>query len=777
MRAREALELLGFPEVIRLLQDLTQSEMGKAFMARTRPLRHGREVGERLSLVEESTRYRLERGSVSLSGLRDPQTILANLSVEGQFLQPEQFLILLDLLRIGFRLEREFQPEQWPRLARRWGSWPFLGELVTAIEQVVDAEGEIQEGADPELRRVRRELSRSRQRAQHHLRGYFSGQRAKSLIRDPFITQRNHRYVIPVRVERQRELPGVVHGISSSGATLFVEPFSAVELNNKCLQCLEREEEIIRRILLALTDLLRPYSAGMEELARRVADVDVLQACAEFTIKYRCVIPSLSESRKLTLREARHPLLIRNLGEKNVVPVSVQMGPGANVLVISGPNTGGKTVALKTVGLFALLVQSGLPVPAAEAEFPVFRQVLADIGDRQSISDNLSTFSAHILRVKRMMESLDPPSLILLDEIGAGTDPVYGAALGIAIIDYFHSRETLVVATTHHHSIKQFATHTAGVENASVELDPVSLKPTFELKFGIAGGSSALEIAQQLGLERSLVDQARGLLEERHVQVERYLAGLRTELRSMEQSRRELRQQIDSVKRREAVLQEGFERRERKRQKEAEKALEKWSLDFRQETERFVKSVKDRFESARLRQQAKQKEKALKEAFRRKMLSRVKVESAGEARPSSEDLEEGDWVYSSAFRKRGRVLAIRQKEALVEMDAKKITVPVRQLARIEETPSPPPSSRHVILNVVENSEPELNLVGHTVAEALEKTDKFLDRAFLSQLHEVRLIHGFGTGRLRKALSRFLLDHPQVLKHRVEGGVTRVDLRV
>jgi DNA mismatch repair protein MutS2 len=773
---QESLSLLQFPELLGILQGFAQSAPGQERLAALRPLEQLSETAHRLGLVEESMRYASTSGRPGFHHLQDLETVFSYLGIQGQALEPRQFLAVLDLLKAARDLKRAFAPmEQWPNLADHIHCVPVLSEIIRKIEHTLDPTGEVRESADPELGAARRRQSRYRDQVQQHLNSYFSGNRARFLISDPFVTSRNGRYVIPVKVEHQRELPGVVHGTSSSGATLFVEPLSAVNLNNQLLYYQDREQEVLQRILHRLTDALRPHLEDLRITAEKVADLDALFAAADFSFRYRCTIPGLNEERRLRLDNARHPLLEKDLGADRVVPVSVQLDPGENVLVISGPNTGGKTVALKTAGLLCLMAQSGLPIPVTHGDVPIFHQVLADIGDRQSIAQHLSTFSAHVLRIKSMMERLNPPSLILLDELGTGTDPVDGAALGIGIIEFFRRRPTLVIATTHHQSIKQFAFSNPGVINASVELDPHTLQPTYRLQMGVAGSSGGLEIASQLGMPPSVIGQARLLLSEQDLQAERYLARLRRELEEAARLRENLQEEIREAKRNAEQQRLEFQAREEERRKRLEKELSGWAAGFNQEAERLVRSVKDRFEAARMRAELKRKEEALKEAFRRRIAESRPSDSPAKE-PAAKSFREGDWVYHSFFRKRGKVVSVKSEEITVEVEGKRIAASRSDLEIAEEKTETRKLPPNVILNVVEESQRELNLIGCTVDDAISKTDKFLDRAFVANLQEVRIIHGFGKGKLKTALAGFLSNHPHVLASQVEGGATVVSIR-
>ncbi|MGH9338652.1 MAG: endonuclease MutS2 [Acidobacteriota bacterium] len=784
----QTLLLLDFPKILEILRRFAQSPMGRAEVSRIGPLPGRERLQARLDILGECVRFYEAKGRLLFGHLEDPQPLLSELRVQGQALEPAQFLVLLDLLKSGQELKRAFSPQGFPILAGHLETLPAATSWIEEIERVIDSSGEIRENAHPELRRIRQKQLKCRQQIQDHLRAYFSGAKSQYLIDEPFVTLRNGRYVIPLRAEHQRRIPGVAHGSSSSGATVFMEPLTAVELNNDCLYYQEREQEIIFKILRALTDYLRPQREAFEQTIDRIAQMDALFACAQFSARYHCVIPRLSETRALLLEKARHPLLLKSLGEERVVPVSIRLSDDQNGLVISGPNAGGKTVALKTAGLISIMALSALPVPAAEAVVPLFHQVLADIGDRQSIAEQLSTFSAHVLRIREMIERLDPPSLVLLDEVGTGTDPVHGSALGVALIDYFRRRETLVIATTHHHAIKQFAFSTPGIDNASVELDPETLKPTYELKFGVAGGSSGLEIALQLGLSPEIINQARTRLDETDLQLENYLQQLRQELAALERQRGDIEREIELSRQERASLEQKYQKKDLKRQEQLEQRFQESLSEFRAEMERFIKTVKDRFEAARLRKEARKREASLKEAFRRSMSTAREAEtyepaSAHPSRdcppkgyPAAPVLRKGDRVFHSFFGKAGEVLELKGADAVLEIEGKRITAPLNQLKKIEEKSTVQVRTKNVIVQVVENSEPELNLVGSTVDDALIKLDKFLDRAFVSNLREVRIIHGFGTGRLRKALSEFLSGHPHVATHRVQGGATIVEIR-
>ncbi len=778
----ETLTLLEFPQLLGIVETFAHSPLGKAEIRDVRPGLAEDELQARLARVAEAVRFTSAGTRPDFTHIEDPAESLTRLTVIGEILEPKDLLQLLGLLKTFDQLQKSLSPAEWPGLAALVANIPPVDSDINEIERVIDPSGEIRESADPELAQARREQGRYREQVQEQLRRYFTGQTAKFLVQDPYVTLRNGRYVIPVRLEHQRDVAGVVHGSSSSGATLFVEPFPVVQLNNQYLYYQEREHEIIFRILRRLADRLKTGVPAFEQAAAALGALDAVLACALFATRYRAVVPRIAAGYSLRLEAARHPLLMQRIGADKVVPISVILTEEKSVLIVSGPNAGGKTVALKTIGLLSLMASAGLPVPAQDLEMPRFETILADIGDHQSLEQQLSTFSAHILRLKRMLELLTPPGLILLDEVGAGTDPAHGAVLGISVVDVFRRRRALVVATTHHSAIKQFAAATPGVQNASVELDEKTLTPTYQLRTGVAGGSSGLEIASMLGLPREIVQQARSLLSEQDVQAERYLVELRHELSRLEEERDGLMRQRESLREEAVRLREEHERKEREREETVEQSLGRWAEEFQHEGERFVKGVKDRFEAARLRKEIKQRQAALKEAFRRKIAAESRTRGGSEQGQHTgvpENLKVGDSVYHAFFRKQGKLVSLSGGDAVVEIDGKRVSTSVDQLEAPADQPQAPAKRQlpaNVTLDAVEEAESELNLIGQTVDDALALADKFLDRAFLASLREVRIIHGFGTGRLKSALSSFLEQHPQVAKHQVEGGATMVSIR-
>lgn len=768
---RETLELLEFPKLLEIISGMTQSAGGRSFLRGLQPLTDSSAILERRRRISETLLLQEEGKSVSLLLEGEPEATLTELEWEGRVLKPQDFLLLREYLQAGQSLLTLLVPSEYEALKGDWLGIPPLRHLLQALTRTFDEEGEIKDSAHPELADTRRRKREARRKVQSHLEGLLK-KHAKVLIPEAFVTRRNHRYVIPVRVEHQKSVPGVMHAASASGATVFIEPFSVVDLNNSCLYLDDREREIIQQILTQLSQLFRAELAGLRMLLERLAEFDAWQAISRYSKKFKCVLGDFSEEGRLELRQARHPLLVESLGADSVVPLDIKLPAEQRLLVISGPNTGGKTVALKTIGLLALAAHASLPVPAEEAIFPRFRQVQADIGDHQSIAENLSTFSAHIFRIRQILGDLELPCLILLDEIGAGTDPVYGGALAVAIVDCFRRERATLVATTHLRSVKAFAADCPDVLNASVGLDPTTLHPTYELELGSSGESSALEIAAQLGLPGELVERARDLLSEQEQQLESYLAELNQSKKRLEEEQARVGEQQRDLEQAKAELGAELARERVKLEKQFEKRLEKVEDEYKRDVTRFLKSTQDRMQAAQVRRQAAKRREALRQR------ARESLREEPEAPPVSAcTLESGQEVFHRLFRKRGKVLESKGDQAIVEIEGKRVTAPISQLARIEQREVTRKPTKRVMIQVIEDTEPELNLVGRRVDEAMDLLDKFLDRAFLSELQEVRIIHGFGTGRLKEAVHEMLLKHPHVAKHELEGGATIAQLRI
>jgi DNA mismatch repair protein MutS2 len=713
---------------------------------------------------------------------------LEKLNVAGSMLDIEEIESITSFLGHveGLRLRWKDDREQFPKLAQAANRLPDMRELSKHLGRAIHS-GEIDEKYSPELTRIRRALASTRSRLTDRLESMVRSPAYATQIQEQLVTVRNGRFVIPVRTEQKRGMEGIVHGSSSSGATIFMEPLAVVDMNNELVRLADEEHNEILRILAELTDLIQGY-AGMLQQARRVsAYLELVFAKARFGREFDCVRPMFSKGSLLSLIKARHPLLEDNLRsqKRSITPVSVDVDSNRKVLVISGPNAGGKTVVLKTVGVLALMAQSGIPVPAEEATVPIFDHVLADIGDQQSITNHLSTFSAHVLTIKSMLEMATAKSLILLDEIGSSTEPSEGAALARAVLEKFRQIGALTIATTHYNRLKVYAETTAGVANAAMEFNELTLEPTYRLLHGLAGASSGLKIAQRLQLPEPLIQAAVRFLDTADVEAAHYVEELRLRIADLEAEKSRLeseRQQFDTWKKKELEQLTAQHKDEIAR---AEKKLERIVREMSDRASRELESERD--ESVRRYQRKLANVQAQAASQIRREREKLSPPAAKAGQPASQSHlgitpAEGSQVRVVSMGVTGSVTSIRDDEAEVLVGNIKVRRPVSDLEVIEMPGIRMPQNVH--LNVVPKQldRNEINVVGRRVDEAVELADKFLDDAFLSQMREVRIVHGSGTGALRLAIAELLKSHPHVARFDEappkEGGrgVTRVTLR-
>jgi len=683
-------------------------------------------------------------------------------------------------------------------------------------------DGTLDDRASPELARIRRDTEKQRRQIQESLRSHLRRLAEGGTVQDELITIRGERFVIPVRVEQKRRVQGVVHGASSSGQTVFVEPLETIEQNNELVRLLEEEQAEIQRILLEMTRHIGAQAEAILAAADALAELELQFAKARFAEDYNCVpvshvgadassaqtgrnsaaTPASTVERNSTaflLIKARHPLLERNLKAKGaeVVPTTIEMEGNARELIITGPNTGGKTVALKTVGLLALMAQSGIPVPADRAEFPIFDAVLADIGDYQSIEQNLSTFSAHVTNIDFISRTATADSLVLLDELGSATDPEEGAALAVAIAEHFRRVGCITVISTHHTSLKVFGANTNGVVNASVGFDEASLQPTYELRLGVPGASAGINIAQRLGLNPSIISAARSRLSSQARDVAEFLDRLHSELRNAEAERLRLRKREEEVQREKECLASEGKKEQQAKVKEMEKKLDSLLHDFEYHAREAVNAVQDRAAAKTVSKDAERSIAKLRREFREQFDSTIVAHASGAdigdplAQPQvPKHISEGDTVKLKSVGRSARITRrIDDNHFEVEVGAMKMKIPRDDIAEVvaRAAESPVRAARSKGISVSLESEQavpsEINVIGRTVDDATREVEKFVDRAFLAGLPRVRIVHGSGMGILRKALRQLLQQHPHVEsvseppQNEGGGGATVVELRV
>ncbi|MFL6286070.1 MAG: endonuclease MutS2, partial [Pyrinomonadaceae bacterium] len=677
-----------------------------------------------------------------------------------------------------------------------------LPGLAARVFSKILPSGELDDRASPELARIRADIVRMRSTITRSLETLM--RRSEEAIQDQLVTLRNDRFVIPVRSDHRGRVAGVAHGSSSSGATVFVEPLETIESNNELQALRETEEREITRILFTLTEELRAELPAIELAARAVAELDFVNAKAALAAHLRAVEPLIDEENALELVEARHPLLEENLREQNteVVPVSLRLDAERPVMVISGANAGGKTVVLKTAGLLSLMALSGLHVPAREARVPMYASVLADIGDRQSLAANLSTFTSHVSNIRRMVELCVSPALVLFDEVGTGTDPEEGSALGVAVVDHFRRVcGAHVIATTHYSGLKMYASNEEAVQNASVEFDERTLQPTYRLLVGVAGSSAGLEIARRFKLPEEIIEAARSRVDERTLAADAYLRRIQRESEEAEGLRRALEEERRAVAERYNSLDAEAARRERERQAEFARTLERAVAEFERQSRELYSKIEDRAQRVRVEREAERRAAELRREAQKARAearpastqrtgeagsprvvkgSRGEVD-AGTATPSptgapQRDIAAGDEVRLKTLGMTGTVERISDGEAEVRVKNLRFREKVSNLELVASAPKPKKEDdtlagrlrrmqergTEVKLKASRESvDAELNLIGQTTDEARDRVDRFLDEAYLQGHSHVRIIHGHGTGALRRAVAELLRTHPHV----------------
>jgi DNA mismatch repair protein MutS2 len=765
-------------------------------------------------LVAELRLMLAEQISIPLGGLFDPTTIADKSRIPGAALEAAEFQAVARLANDIASWQSMLQSPP----ARLAGKLPALSEcsasltnslrpLAETIERIIQPDGTLADSASPELRRIRREQDRQQRVIEESLRAALRKLSADGSTQEELITIRGDRFVIPVRAELKRRISGVVHGASSSGQTVFVEPLETIEQNNELVRLLEEEQAEIHRIFVALTSQVGTYSQSLIDGARVLALVDSLLARARFARDFDCVAPIFGPD-VLCLDAARHPLLEKRLKTNGgaIVPITLELTSAHRQLIISGPNTGGKTVTLKTTALLAMMAQAGLPVPAATAHLPVFTAFLADIGDAQSIEAALSTFSAHILNLNRLSRLADARSLVLLDELGSATDPEEGSALAVAIASHFLAAQSWSLISTHHTSLKVYASTTAGVLNAAAGFDESTLAPNYQLQLGVPGASAGIQTAARLGLNAEIVVAARQRLGSQQVDIARFLERLHNEVAQLESERKQTREEQYALNQLRAKLGREGDVELRNRTRELETKLASLLKDFEFQMRETVRAIEDRAAQQKLSKEAERRMTRLRREFQESFNQTVVAHRTGSdigdanAQPHLlKHISPGDQVLIKSMNK----VAVVQREVdkdLFEVALGPIKMRVKRDELREAQTSAPESALaqrsdplaaarrqkgvHVTVTSTNTDDMrmEINLIGRTVDEATGELEKYLDRAFLAGLPRVRIIHGHGAGILRRGVREFLKSHPHVATiaeaPQNEGGqgATLVELR-
>jgi len=798
--------LLEFEQFRELLLAYASSPLGKARIAGLAPSTDRDWIEEQQELASEIREFRRTGGRFEFSGLLDVSEHTQKSRISGAALETEEIRdVILVVDRAAEWREISLRPPSAMKVPFR-----VAGEISTRIVDFTEflrgfrnkilPDGTLEDRASPQLAGIRREIEKQRRTIQESLRGYLRRLAEGGAAQDELITIRGERFVIPVKVEQKRRVQGVVHGASSSGQTVFVEPLETIEQNNELVRLLDEELAEIHRILVEMTRRIGENAPHILAAIDVLAELEVQFAKARFAADYDCVPAVLSSSGgALVLHGARHPLLERRLKLKGgrVIPTTLEMEGERRQIIITGPNTGGKTVTLKTTGLLALMALAGIPVPASRAEFPLFDAVLADIGDYQSIEQNLSTFSAHVTNIDFISRTATANSLVLLDELGSATDPEEGAALAVAIAAHFSRVGAMTIISTHHTSLKVYAANTPGVLNAAAGFDETTLQPTYELRMGVPGASAGINIAQRLGLNPEIVAAARARLGAQALDIANFLDRLHAELRQAEQERLTLRaKEAELAKERSRLELEGL-REQRDKIRELEKKLESVLRDFEYHAREAVNAIQDKAAAQKLSKDAERRVAKLRREFREQFDSTVVAHTSGADRddPNAQPqvvkrVSEGDTVKLKSM---GRPALVKRKiddqQFEVEIGAMKMRIARDDIAEVltrgGDNPVQAARSRgiSVTLEKADSAAPsEINVIGQNVDDATREVEKFIDRAFLAGRDRVRVVHGSGMGILRKALRQYLQKHPQVATvsepplNEGGGGATVVELK-
>jgi len=800
---------LEWEPLLGLVAGYAASPVGRGAILALQPSTDEEWIGRQHRLVSEVRLLLEEQVSIPLGGLLDPTQLAAKAQIAGAALEAAE-------LQSVARLANDVA--SWQSLLREppmrlAGKLPGLSELSSAlttslrplaesIERTIQPDGSLADNASPELNRIRREQERQQKLIEESLRAALRKLTGEGATQEDLITIRGERFVIPVRAELKRRVTGVIHGASSSGQTVYVEPLETIEQNNELVRLIEEEQAEIHRIFVALTRQVAGYAHSLVEGARVLALVDSLLARARFARDFGCATPTFG-SELLRVEGGRHPLLEKRLRATGgtIIPLDLELTAEERQLIISGPNTGGKTVALKTTALLAMMAQAAIPVPATTASFPVFTAVLADIGDAQSIEAALSTFSAHITNLDRLSRLADARSLVLLDELGSATDPEEGAALAVAVAAYFLAARAWTLISTHHTSLKVYAANNPGVRNAAAGVDETTLVPNYHFHLGAPGASAGIQTAGRLGLNAAIIAAARERLGSQQADIARFLDKLHSELAELEVERKAAREQQYALNQERKKLEREGDAEMRNRVRELEGKLASLMKEFEFQMRENVRVIEDRAAQQKLSKEAERRIQRLRREFQESFNQTVVAHRTGadqgdqNAQPHVlRHIALGDRVLIKSMGKVGIV----QRE--VEKDLFEVALgPIKMRAKRDElaeasgaaTAKADPlgaARKQVGVHVTVTSantdamRTEINLIGRTVDEATDELEKYLDHAFLAGLPKVRVIHGHGAGILRRGVREFLKNHPHVAgieeAPQNEGGqgATLVELR-
>jgi DNA mismatch repair protein MutS2 len=797
-------DALEWAHVIALVKRYIATAAGDAELAQVAPSTERDRIEQSLAEAGEAMAYLRATAApqtagkgaairVNLNGLPNVTVSVQKVRIEGAALEPREIFDLIAFLDRAADAKSFLTAavERFPLLAARAEGIGDFRQLLREIEGKIQADGTVLDSASPHLNRIRREIERQKHAIQDSLERFLRANRNDGVLQEEYVTIRNERYVVPVIAGQRRKLPGVIHGASSTGQTLFLEPLETIDLNNELVRLQEEESREVMRILRELTDRLRAYHDPIREAAAIMAALDLVFAKARFGIDFDCMIPQFSGAdRRLHLTNARHPLLIdvlRRSGGK-VVPFTLTLDRDCRTLLISGPNTGGKTVTLKTVGVIALMAQAGLPVPCSSAMLPVFEQVLADIGDNQSIEQNLSTFSAHVSRLREMALDVTPDSLVLLDEIGSATDPEEGGALGVALVDHFRAAGAFTVASTHLTALKIYGANTKTVLNASMGFDEQTLAPTYQLQIGLPGKSAGLDIAARLGMPEDILKRARATLSTQEIELSQLIADLHQRLEETDRVRASLERERLEVAAHERRMALEAARSEAAKMRDLETRFEEMQKRWQERADATVAKIEETAERRKSVDEAQRQTSKLRREMREDWERIIPATAAPESAHKPK-IEEGVRVRVKGIRDLARVRRVLGNGRFeVEAGFMKMQISAEDVEEVfAESSGPAPSKlpKNVRFQAGPQLNPsvqEINVIGERAEEAIERVERFLDAAVMATAARVRIVHGHGMGVLKRAVQELLKKNPHVEKfypasqHEGGAGATIAELK-
>lgn len=776
----KALRTLEYNKIIKMLSELAGSSRGKELCENLLPSSDLSEITRCQKETTDALSRLLRRGTLSFSGIHDIRSSLLRLKVGSA-------LGIVELLHISSILDATARVKAYGRCTNKddteytedsltgyFAGLEPLTALNNEIKRCIISEEEIADDASPALKSIRRSIRLTNERIHNELSSILNS--SKNMLQDSLITMRNGRYCLPVRAEYKNHFQGMIHDQSSSGSTLFIEPMSVVRLNNELSELALKEKQEIEKILADLSEMAAGYVDQLTYNYNTITELDFIFAKAALSKIMKGSEPVFNNKGIINLKKARHPLI----DPKKVVPIDIRIGTDFNMLIITGPNTGGKTVTLKTVGLLTLMGQAGLHIPAFDnSELAVFDEVYADIGDEQSIEQSLSTFSSHMTNIVSILQKADEKSLVLLDELGAGTDPTEGAALAMAILSYLHKRNIRTMATTHYSELKIYALSTEGVVNASCEFDVESLRPTYRLLIGLPGKSNAFAISSKLGLPEHIINEARKLIGKQERTFEDLISELEENRLTIEKEQEEIRRYKKEIEQLKQNLAKKTESLEASRARILNEAKEQAAAILREAKEYADESIRKYNRWLQQGGNIKDMEEE-RTRLRNKLDGSPELSAETTTKPGRKvdisNLRIGDPVFVTSLGLRGTVSTLpnAKGDLVVQMGALNSQVNIKDLEAVDEKPDDKPkTSNYTKMGKIKMSKsatisPEINLIGKTVDEALAVLDKYLDDAYLSHIPQVTIIHGRGTGALRNAVHDFLKKSSYVKSYRTGG---------